>query len=188
MSETPAKDDAERPAALAAVQHAGGGEIDRLMSRVAANLRRRGYRVGGVVQSNVMQPGQCRCDMLLEELGTGEVHQISQQLGPGSRGCRLDASLFENVVARVEASLREPLDIFIVNKFGKQEAEGRGLRQAIAEALAAGIPVLVGLNHDYAAAWRDFCGGDGDILAPDEASIGSWLESSLAAAPSPVDA
>jgi nucleoside-triphosphatase THEP1 len=166
---------------LAAVQHSGGGEIDRLMSLIARRLKRRGYRVGGIVQSNVLQPGQCRCDMLLEELTTGHVHQISQQLGPGSRGCRLDVSTFENVAARVEASLCEGLDILLVNKFGKQEAEGGGLRDTIANAVAAGIPVLVGLNRAYAPAWQEFCGGEGQLIEAGEAPITAWLNDHLPA-------
>lgn len=164
---------------LAAICHAGGEGFDRLMSHIANRLKRRGYRVGGVIQSNLPQPGDCRCDMLLEELISGEVHPISQQLGPGSRGCRLDVSMFETVAARVEASLHEGLDILIVNKFGKQEAEGRGLRHTIANAIAAGIPVLVGLNRAYAPAWHAFCGGEGPILEPDEAAIDAWLDDHL---------
>lgn len=164
---------------LAAVQHSGGGEIDRLIALMADRLRRRGLRVGGIVQSNVMRPGDCRCDMLLEELTTGQVHQISQQLGPGSQGCRLDASTFENVAARVEASLHEGLDILVVNKFGKQEAEGRGLRDTIAHAVAAGIPVLVGLNRAYAAAWHEFSDGAGQVIEADEAAIIAWLDDHL---------
>jgi nucleoside-triphosphatase THEP1 len=164
---------------LAAIQYSDGDRFDRLISLIASRLKRRGYRVGGVIQSNVMPPGECRCDMLLEELTTGQVHRISQQLGPGALGCRLDTSIFENVAARVEASLLEGLDILVVNKFGKQEAEGRGLRDAIANAVTAGIPVLVGLNRAYVSAWCEFCGGQGQFIEADEAAVNAWLEGHL---------
>jgi nucleoside-triphosphatase THEP1 len=175
-------DDGDSPAIrLAAVQHSGGPEFDRLISSIADRLKRQGYHVGGIIQSNSMQPGECQCDMLLEELATGQVHQISQQLGPGSTGCRLDVSTFENLAARVEASLRDGLDVLVVNKFGKQEAEGRGLRQAIANAIAADIPVLVGLNRAYAPAWHEFCAGEGQLIDADEAAITAWLDDHLPA-------
>lgn len=38
------------------------------------------------------------------------------------------------------------VDAFLLNKFGPEEAEGRGFRHAIADALEKGIPVLVGLG------------------------------------------
>jgi nucleoside-triphosphatase THEP1 len=128
---------------LAAIQHSGGRRIDCLIASIAGQLKRQGLRVGGVVQSNVEQAGECRCDMRLEELTTGRVVSISQRLGPQSRGCRLNDVALEQIVALVEASLVDGLDILILNKFGRQEAEGKGLRTAVAHAVAAGIPVLV---------------------------------------------
>ncbi|MDH3474227.1 MAG: DUF2478 domain-containing protein [Rhodospirillales bacterium] len=164
---------------LAAIQHSGGRRIDRLIASVAGQLKRRGLRVGGVVQSNVEQVGECRCDMRLEELTTGRVVSISQRLGPESRGCRLNDVALERIVALVEASLEDGLDILILNKFGRQEAEGKGLRTAIAHAAAAGIPVLVGLNRAYAAEWCRFCEGEGQLLEAEPAAIARWLETSL---------
>ena len=164
---------------LAAIEHAGTQEIDELISAVARRLRDDGLRVGGTVQSNPTRSDRQRCDMELEELTTGRAFPISQQLGPESRGCRLDGTALEQVVGLVDASLRRGLDILIVNKFGKQEAEGKGLRNTIAKAVEAGIPVLVGLNRAHAAAWRQFSGGQGKLLAPDAAVIDEWLQDSL---------
>ena len=162
--------------ALAAVRHSGGHEIDRLISAIASELKRKGYRVGGLVQSNRAAAGDCRCDMLLEELTTGQLHPISQQLGPGASGCRLDVAALAQVVAQVDASLRDGLDVLVLNKFGKQEAEGGGLRDAIANAVDSGIPVLVGLNQAYDSAWRQFCGGEGQILQADRTAVVAWLD------------
>lgn len=161
---------------LAAIQHTGERRIDGLIASVAGQLRRQGLRVGGVVQSNVEQAGESRCDMRLEELTTGRVVSISQRLGPQSRGCRMNDVALEQIVALVEASLEDGLDILILNKFGRQEAEGKGLRTAVAHAVAAGIPVLVGLNSAYAAEWREFCEGEGQLLEADPAAVARWLD------------
>lgn len=160
---------------LAAIRHSDGSEIDRLLSSIALELKQDGYRVGGVVQSNKEKPGDCRCDMVLEELTTGQTYSISQDLGREANGCRLDVAMLTQVAAQVEASLENGLDILVLNKFGKREVEGGGLRDAIAVAVQGGIPVVVGLNHDYENAWQQFCGGEGQILEADSATIRRWL-------------
>ena len=48
--------------------------------------------------------------------------------------------------------------LLIVNKFGKIEADGGGLREAIAEAVDLGIPVLVGVPARNLDRWRAFAG------------------------------
>ena len=117
---------------LAAICHGGGGHIDRLMAEVAAGLRAQGCRLCGVIQSNpAPAPGQ-RCDMLLEELSSGEKFPISQRLGLESQACRLDSAALEEVVHLVERSLGDAPDMLLLNKFGRQESEGKGLRMSIA--------------------------------------------------------
>lgn len=164
---------------LAALLHAGDQQGDKRMSAIAADLKTQGYRVGGVVQANILHPGQCRCDMVLEELTSGQTIPISQDLGNDSQACRLDPAALEHVVGLVEASVRGGLDILVLNKFGKQEAEGRGLRSAIAIAVDAGIPVLVGLNRTHVDTWSEFSGGEGRLLEADTGDVENWLDRSL---------
>jgi nucleoside-triphosphatase THEP1 len=180
MSDNSSDSDKTPGVLLAAIQHSGERRIDGLIASIAGQLKRQGLRVGGVVQSNVEQAGKYRCDMRLEELTTGRVVSISQQLGPQSRGCRLNDVALEQIVALVEASLADGLDILILNKFGRQEAEGKGLRTAVAHAVAAGIPVLVGLNRAYVAEWREFCEGEGQLLEAEPAAVARWLDACLA--------
>lgn len=66
-------------------------------------------------------------------------------------------------------------DVLIVNKFGKHEAEGRGFREAIAEALARDIPVLVGVNRLNLAAFEEFSGGLAVPLLPQEDALCAWI-------------
>lgn len=167
---------------LAALKHSGDPEIDMLLADVARQLKRDGYRVGGVVRSNRRQPGDHRCDMVLEELTTGKTISIFQQLGTGSKGCRLDTAALEHVVGLVDGSLDRGLDILIVNKFGKREADGRGFSATIAQAVSTMVPVLITLNQDYAAPWRHFCGGEGETITADRASVSQWLAECLPSA------
>jgi hypothetical protein len=65
-------------------------------------------------------------------------------------------------------------ELVIVNKFGRQEVLGQGLRQEIAAALLAGLPLLIAVRRDFLPAWRDFAGEDWVELAPEEAVVEAW--------------
>lgn len=168
--------------ALAAIDRSGSPETDKLLAETAHRLKRDGYRVGGVVQTNVTQSDRCRCDMILEELTSGTTLSISQQLGSGSRGCRLDSAALEHIVGLVENTLEGGLDILILNRFGKQEAEGKGFATTLAKALDVGVPVLITINQDYTAAWHRFCGAEGDVLQPNQNALDHWIAASLLSA------
>ena len=163
---------------------AEGGATNRLLADFAETARARGLRVIGTVQVNTDRPGdgpekgpgEGRCDMDVTVLPLGPVLRISQDLGPGSRGCRLDPAALEEAVARTEAALAAGADLMIVNKFGKHEAEGRGFRALIGEALALGVPVVVGLNGLNAAAFAAFGAGLVQRLPPSPEALLSWLE------------
>jgi len=121
-------------------------EGDALLTSVADALAAEGYRLGGVVQSSVHRPGRRKCDMYLRDLMSGEEILISLDRGNEARGCRLDADAFARVGLWGERALAAGVDLLVINKFGKEEAQGRGLRPLIAEALIAGIPVMLGVS------------------------------------------
>ncbi|MBL6430620.1 MAG: DUF2478 domain-containing protein [Alphaproteobacteria bacterium] len=134
-----------------------------------------GIRATGVVQINAEREDAGPCDMDVQVLPDGPAIRISQSLGREARGCRLDPAALERAVGLVEARLAEGADCLIVNKFGKHEAEGRGFRTAIAEALSADIPVLVGLNRLNAEAFVQFSGGLAVELAPNLEALANWI-------------
>jgi glycosyltransferase involved in cell wall biosynthesis len=132
----------------------GAGEP--ILSEVTRALQARGLRVVGALQ----EPADPSGEMRLRLLPAGEVVGISQRLGAGASGCRLDPDGLERAVAAGLARLAaEGADVVIVNKFGKQEAEGRGFRTLIAEALAAGIPVLTSVAPEQSDAFARFAEG-----------------------------
>lgn len=159
----------------------GRGETDAFLAGLALRLQAEGLRMAGTVQINRDSDCGHACDMDLLLLPDGPEVRISQDLGAGSTGCRLDAGALEQAVA-VSRRRLDGADILIVNKFGKHEAEGRGFRELIAEALSLGLPVLTGVNRQNFAAFQTFCGGDAVRLAAEPDTITSWLK----AAPAPV--
>jgi len=168
---------------LAAVLSEGDGSGDAFLSSVARALTGRGLRVGGVVQDNPLQPGASRCDMVLIELTTGTRVRISQSLGARARGCRLDTAALEKVAGLVESSAGQALDVVIINKFGKRESEGAGLRQAILRFLDQGVPVLAGLSRPNLDGWLAFAGSYGVTLPQDREAVAGWLAGNVHGCP-----
>src|SRR5271157_4309773 len=119
---------------------------DALIAQCAAHLVASGYRLGGVVQSNAHQRGRRRCDMYVKDLLGGDEIKISLDRGNEARGCHLDPDAFARIDAWIERAVLERVDLLIINKFGKEEVHGRGLRPVIAEALIAEIPLMIGVS------------------------------------------
>ena len=160
---------------LATLTLPGRGETDRLLAATAARLQAQGVALAGAVQHNL----ECGADcvMQVQVLPDGPVIGISQTLGPGSQGCRLDAGALETAVAEVAARMAGAR-LLIVNKFGKHEAEGRGFRALIGAALEAGLPVLIGVHAMNMQAFQDFAGGLAQPLAPE--GLEDWCAEVLA--------
>ena len=155
------------------------GDTDLLLSSVAGSLLNSGWYICGTIQINTNREKEGPCDMDVKVLPDGPVVRISQSLGKGSTGCRLDQSALEEAVGQVTASLGERADAMIVNKFGKHEAEGRGFREVIAAALTLGIPVLVGVNALNREAFDLFSGGCAEFLPPEKSAIETWLRTQM---------
>lgn len=158
------------------VMSPGRGDVDRVLGRLAETLMARGVDVAGVVQTNTDCGPSKACDMDVEVLPAGPVLRISQDLGPESRGCRLNPEALELAVGLVGQRLNGDTRLLVVNKFGKQEAEGRGFREVIGAALAQDIPVVVGLNGLNRDAFEEFCGGMAEALTPELQALLEWFD------------
>lgn len=156
----------------------GRGETDRLISEAAATLEAEGFRLNGIVKVLQDQPeGSHHCDMDVRVLSDGRSIRITQSLGKESQGCRLNPEAIAEAVAAVDQTGGEKADAFLLNKFGPEEAEGRGFRHAIADALEKGIPVLVGLGTGEATrkGFEAFVGDFAVALPPDPDALLSFV-------------
>ncbi len=164
---------------LAYTMAPGRGDTDLVLHALACSIIKRGHRAVGAVQINIESEEAGPCDMDVKILPDGGAIRISQTLGRASRGCRLDPAALETAVGLVEDELAKGADCLIVNKFGKHEAEGRGFRPVIADALARDIPVLVGVNQLNQDAFLDFVGGFATELVPKHTVLEEWLLSAI---------
>lgn len=169
---------------LAYVMTTERGATDRLLTALAERLAEKGIRTAGIVQTNTECYDNKLCDMDVRVLPAGETIRISQSLGEGARGCRLNPGALERAVGLVTAGLAAAPapQILLVNKFGKHEADGRGMRPVIAEALAMGLPVISGVNRMNVEAFERFAEGLAVEAAPDLEALLAWVDSALAEA------
>lgn len=161
---------------LAAIPYAQGFPIDGFMVGLAHRLKEQGVRLGGVVQHNTDGCDTGCAAMLLEDLASGARFPISEDRGAGAAGCGLDAAGLAAAGGAMTLALNGAADLMIVNKFGRQEMLGQGLRQEIAATLMAGLPLLIAVRRDFLSAWRDFAGEDWIELAPDTDSVEAWID------------
>ncbi len=64
----------------------------------------------------------------------------------------------------------------IVNKFGKQEIDGKGFRPLIGRALAEDVPVICAVGKTHIDGFRAFAGEFASSVAPDEDAILAWVD------------
>lgn len=158
---------------LAHVSIGGRGETDRFLAAVAGRLDAAGVRLAGTVQTNLPRADRHKCDMDLRVLPDGPVVRISEDRGAAARGCMLDHGALEQTVAEVARRL-DGAEVLIVNKFGKAESEGRGMIPVISEALARGVPVLVGVNALNLPLYLQFAADLSVALPADETAATEW--------------
>jgi hypothetical protein len=160
---------------IAVVSSTKPGETDLLLAKAAEQLQVKGAVLAGIVKDLEYVAGYDNgCDMKVRVLPDGPVIRITQSLGKGSDACRLDPSAIVTAVSTVENSDLTGADLFILNKFGPEEAAGRGFRTVIGAALEQGIPVLVGVGASSRDAFDTFVDGLAVTVSPDEDAIQDW--------------
>ncbi|GAB1584420.1 DUF2478 domain-containing protein [Phyllobacterium phragmitis] len=160
--------------AIAAVRADAGESVDPVLAEIAAALRPCGLRIGGIVQEEHQDSGAARPGTRLRDLSDGMLIQISWDRGRHARGCRLDPGALAEAARRLEDTVEAGVDLLILNRFGKSESEGAGLRTIIERAMLAGVPVLTAVRNEYAAAWDDFHGGMAVWLPIDTNAVLAW--------------
>jgi len=155
-------------------------QTNLVLSTVAERAAAEGIRLAGTVQPVMGDAPQQKCEIVLRLLPDGPIRNISLDLGPGATGCRLDAGALEQAVLEVQDRMAGAEGL-IVNKFGKQEAAGRGLVDLIGQACAAGLPVLVGVSPEWREAFLAFASGAAEPLPADADRVMDWLRTACRA-------
>jgi len=164
---------------LAAVVYESGFKIDGLLTRVADRLLADHVNMAGVLQENTGDTAGVCSAMTLVDLTSRGRFQISQELGSQAEGCRLDAQGLAEIGAVLDRPLGPDVELLMLNRFGKAEAEGGGLRSAFVRAMDAGIPVLTAVRSPYIEAWTDFHGRLAVDLPTELDAVLAWCRASV---------
>ncbi len=166
---------ADVPAPILAVVYTDGIAADRFLADLGYSLRSAGSSVAGLVQLNSFVRDPAKCDMAVEELSSGTVLQLSEDRGREARGCRLDRGVLAEAAALLLRALERKPDVLVLNKFGKSEAEGAGLRDVLARTVEEGVPLVVGVPFRNLDQWRLFAGELAQECPADSALVERWL-------------
>ncbi|MBI3702232.1 MAG: DUF2478 domain-containing protein [Afipia sp.] len=151
-------------------------------AKLVEYCRGRGMSLAGVLQYPAFKGGDHRCDVVLEDLAFGHRTPLFENRGAGARGCRLDAAALAEVSARIEGVLDQAPDLIFLNKFGKVECDGGGLRDVIATAVDRNIAVTIGVPKRNLALWREFAGPLAvEIQSDDDDALERWAGNLLIA-------
>ena len=161
---------------VAAIVYVNEAYPDTVFTELVDRCRALGLSLAGVLQHQVPGGADGHCDVILEDMTSGHFTPLFEDRGAGARGCRLDEAALAEATARVEGSLENAPQLLVLNKFGKVECEGGGLRDLIANAIDRGIPVVVGVPQRNLDAWREFAGEFAVELSNEARDVERWLE------------
>lgn len=171
---------------ILALQGGDREAIQSLLAEAARRLAAEGARVLGVVEH--LTPGCAHEDVLLLDLVSGETNRLHQDLGPGAAGCSLDPAGLAAASAGVERAIADRLaeggdlsdTVVVLSKFGRQEADGRGLTAAFHAAVAGDLSVITSVSPGVRAEWDGFAGDLADVRPAVLASIEDWWRAPVA--------
>lgn len=164
---------------IATLAYEEGAYPDVVLETVVRQAQSSGLRLAGVIQHDITRRDRSRCDMALEDLATGTRIGLSEDRGAAARGCRIDQSGLAHAAVLASTALEGPIDLLVINKFGKIESEGGGLRDVIAEAVSRGVPAVVGVPMRNLDAWNAFAGSFQQRLAPEVPVLTAWIAARL---------
>ena len=148
---------------LAALVFDGKERPDALLAAFAARLVARGHKPTGLIQTGTCD-GTAKV-LAARVLHSGEEIALGESRGPGASGCILDVGQLLQAGMRISEALQNGAELLIVNRFGKQESEGKGLLFLIEEAMARNIPVVIAVARSRWGNWMAFTQGM-SVLVP----------------------
>lgn len=109
---------------ITVVIYVDGPPVDRVMCRIAQHQITGGRSVAGFIEIRWPREDRTRCDMILREIGSGELVTISEDRGADARGYTLKVQELARAETLATEALESRPDLLIINKFGKSEAQG----------------------------------------------------------------
>lgn len=159
--------------AVAAIVCAQHGVADNLLTDFALALRRRGWKVSGVVQQ--YRGSHSKEAARLVDLDSGECFPLFQNLGPGSQSCSIDTRSLAAASVALRRALQERADLAIASRFGGLEVVRQGFAAEMLALMSENVPLITVVDDRYLDAWRHFTGAAGTDLLPRMEFLETWF-------------
>lgn len=161
---------------LTAIKFQRGVNVDVQLTHICTLLNDKGLIIGGLIQEN-------SCDdvsgVQLVDIRSRQKFNIWENRGLHASGCRLDEARLLATAKVIEQAIVDRVDMLVINRFGRAESEGKGLRDCFAKAIDAGIPVLTGVRDPYTKAWKKFHGGMAHELLVTDTKMENWVAKAI---------
>jgi hypothetical protein len=157
---------------LVALVYERDQDPDQLLREFASDLNASGHRAVGLVQLGHHCTDTPKLSAML--VHTGEELPLFQNLGACSTGCKLDVGQLLDAGTQIARAIDQGADLVIVNRFGRQECEGKGLSYLVEHALSADIPVVIAVPSHRFADWIRFADGMSVKLRCHREALDAW--------------
>jgi nucleoside-triphosphatase THEP1 len=133
-------------------------------------------RVGGLVQEALSGEDGRRIGIDMVEIDTGRRIAINRPTRENllNHTCSLNTSALVEATEALRRAVHERVDLIVLEKFGEQEQQGRGLSDEIFQAISEDIPLLIAVPQSALTLWQERSGALGDTLPFDLDAFRRW--------------
>lgn len=170
---------ADGPTPFAAVVYAGKKGRREGLARFVDSLKKSNVDVAGILQEKVpLGDGELR-QVNAVNIATGQRIPINQPTIESWRDrlCSLNVSALVETTAILRRAIEDRVDLIVVEKFGDEERDGKGLNDEVLLGISAGIPLLIAVPETNLDVWTERSGGMGAVLPCDENALHEWWAS-----------
>jgi hypothetical protein len=168
------EDIVDRPAdSIAVIRGTSSAEVQDLF-RTLVERWRPAFRLAGLIAEHHGLADRTCSAGFLRNVTSGERFSIFDDLGPGSTECHLDGTGALSAADTARRDIAAGCDLVLLSKFGKLEADGKGLFGAFNAALDGHIPLLTSLSPACQTQWEKLAGRSYTVLPADLDRIRAW--------------
>lgn len=163
----------DTPGNRIAVVRGASSEVQEVF-RTLVERWRPAVRLAGLIAEPHGLPDRACSAGFLRHLTSDERFSIFHDLGPGATACHLDGVGALTAADAVRRDIAAGCDLVLLSKFGKLEADGKGLFGAFTATLDAHIPLLTSISPACQPQWEKLAGKSYTVLPADPDRIAAW--------------
>lgn len=161
---------------FAAVVYPARQQAVGFLAAFADKLKAQGVRVAGIVQETMREADGAYLGVDSIDVASGARTPIKRvdAATRDARVCALDPQALAETGPILSRAIAARADLIVIDRFGKEEQNGRGLTDEIMTAIADGIPLLISVPDAAFDIWTERTGGLGAVLPPDLDALAEW--------------